>query len=134
TRMLLNTLFSAIALFATSNASSDIVYTPHITSPNASTEWHAGATHNVTWDATCVPYEKRNDTGRIILGYKGDTTSENLDIGMWAPVTVTHSKQPTAIEHPLCTGFPIARGYVIVTMPSTVEPRNDYFIARKYTL
>ncbi|RDB15282.1 hypothetical protein Hypma_004795 [Hypsizygus marmoreus] len=92
------------------SAQSLIVFSPHITSPKASMIWCAGSTHNVTWDTSNIPAEKRESTGLVLLGYDG-RNSENLDIA-----------------HPLASSFPISRGFVAVTVPKTVAPRDDYFI------
>ncbi|PFH53287.1 hypothetical protein AMATHDRAFT_45563 [Amanita thiersii Skay4041] len=87
-----------------------IVFSPQITNPKSNVTWLTGSTHNVTWDTTKIPEEKRNLTGLILLGHAGNN-SENLDI-----------------EHPLATNFPIKDGTVAVTIPMNKEPRDDYFV------
>ncbi|KAF9465827.1 hypothetical protein BDZ94DRAFT_1296310 [Collybia nuda] len=114
--MIFFTILSALLFAALSNASPTssqnfIVYSPHITSPKASTTWALGSTHNITWETSDIPHEKRGSNGLILLGYVGNGASEHLDI-----------------DHPLASSFPIEKGYVLVRMPKNTPCRNDYFI------
>ncbi|KAF5374089.1 hypothetical protein D9615_008890 [Tricholomella constricta] len=116
--MFFSTIVSALLLAASANncnaspinAQSLIVFSPRITYPKAGMTWSIGSTHNVTWDTSNIPREKKGSMGRILLGYNG-TESENLDV-----------------EHPLATAFPIDHGRVSVTVPKHAKPRDDYFI------
>ncbi|KAL9710938.1 hypothetical protein Ac2012v2_005478 [Leucoagaricus gongylophorus] len=87
---------------------SNIVFSPHITSPTSKAIWPMGSVQNVTWETTDLPNEKRKNTGIVMLGYLEDG-NEHLDI-----------------RHPLATGFRIDQGYVLITVPRRIAERNDY--------
>lgn len=88
-----------------------IVYNPHITSPTASTVWHAGKHYTITWDTSDIPSEAVNYKGTIKLGYlpADGTGGENLH---WQ----------------LADGFPIANGQVRVKLPADLQTRHDYIV------
>ncbi|KAK2465743.1 hypothetical protein APHAL10511_002287 [Amanita phalloides] len=87
------------------------VFSPHITSPTAGTEWLVGSLVSVTWDASGVPPDATDRKGKIILGYLDDDDgNEHL-----------HYKNP------LAKNFDIRRGRVNFTVPD-VESRDDYIV------
>ncbi|KAF8336744.1 hypothetical protein F5887DRAFT_565197 [Amanita rubescens] len=87
-----------------------LVFDPTITSPAAGNQWVMGQTYNATWVTSNIPSELQNATSFILLGHSGNN-SENLDI-----------------KHPLATGFRLLDGWVNITIPLAVDPRDDYFI------
>ncbi|KAH7885661.1 hypothetical protein F5I97DRAFT_1130267 [Phlebopus sp. FC_14] len=87
-----------------------IVWNPMITSPQFGDVWVAGCTQNVTWLTDNIPDEKKNATGLLLLGYYANN-SENLDI-----------------KHPLASGFPIAWGYVQITVPANLTRGDNYTV------
>ncbi|KAI0657318.1 hypothetical protein C8Q70DRAFT_919607 [Cubamyces menziesii] len=94
-----------------SDPKTEIVFRPHITSPQAGAIWPAGSTQTITWDTSDIPEDYKNQTGLILLGYiEGQDTNEHLDVA-----------------HPLAVNFPISAGSTQVNVPD-VEPRHDYVV------
>ncbi|KAF9820722.1 hypothetical protein IEO21_01165 [Rhodonia placenta] len=87
------------------------VFSPPVTSPDASTTWHIGSIEQVTWDTSSIPKAITNSKGKLVLGYVNNGIDEHLDL-----------------EHPLAAGFDITQGSVQVVVPN-VEPANDYIVA-----
>ncbi|KAH7885263.1 hypothetical protein F5I97DRAFT_1928664 [Phlebopus sp. FC_14] len=87
-----------------------LVWSPTITSPKLGDVWLTGSTQNVTWLIDDIPDEKKNSTGLLLLGYFANN-SENLDI-----------------KHPLASGFPIAWGWVDITVPTNLTRRDNYTV------
>ncbi|KAI9058487.1 hypothetical protein FKP32DRAFT_1669315 [Trametes sanguinea] len=105
------TAVSAAPAAVFSKPKTDIVFRPHITSPQAGDVWPVGSTQTVTWDTSDIPEEARNQTGLILLGYlEGDDTDEHL-----------------GVNDPLAYNFPITAGSAQVTVPE-VQSRNDYVV------
>ncbi|OSC97211.1 hypothetical protein PYCCODRAFT_1350861, partial [Trametes coccinea BRFM310] len=105
------TAVSAAPAAVFSKPKTDIVFRPHITSPQAGAVWPVGSTQTVTWDTSDIPEEARNQTGLILLGYlEGDDTDEHL-----------------GVNDPLAYNFPITAGSAQVTVPD-VQTRNDYVV------
>ncbi|KAJ2987243.1 hypothetical protein NUW54_g9481 [Trametes sanguinea] len=99
---------------STSSRTTDIVFRPHITSPQAGDVWPVGSTqHRHLGTPLTIPEEARNQTGLILLGYlEGDDTDEHL-----------------GVNDPLAYNFPITAGSAQVTVPE-VQSRNDYVVVR----
>ncbi|EIW81344.1 hypothetical protein CONPUDRAFT_82328 [Coniophora puteana RWD-64-598 SS2] len=111
--MFFTTLFTAVSVLASlANAipvgTRDVV-DPPITSPNASTVWHAGETQTVTWSTDNLPSQQTTSTGMLVLGYQFNN-SENL-----------------MLDSPLATGFQYTDGQAQITVPD-VPTRNDYIV------
>ncbi|KAJ7133010.1 hypothetical protein C8R46DRAFT_945182 [Mycena filopes] len=87
------------------------VYSPPITKPDASTRWARGTDALVTWSTSNMPEQITNATGRVLLGYLEDGSSnEHLDV-----------------DHPLAQGFNITDGSVKIHVPD-VLPRDNYIV------
>ncbi|KAJ7245029.1 hypothetical protein B0H12DRAFT_1128339 [Mycena haematopus] len=87
------------------------VYSPPITSPDASTTWARESTVTVTWSTAAIPQSITNPTGRLLLGYLNPGSSnEHLDLG-----------------HPLAEGFDIRDGNRTIRVPD-VPPRDNYIV------
>ncbi|TFL01805.1 hypothetical protein BDV98DRAFT_567558 [Pterulicium gracile] len=87
-----------------------VVYNPEITAPVAKQQWCIGSTVNVTWDASDIPSDAFENTGKILLGYGGDEYNLHLDV-----------------DHPLATGFLLRSEFTSITVPD-VEPRDNYMV------
>ncbi|KAF9465754.1 hypothetical protein BDZ94DRAFT_1159402 [Collybia nuda] len=88
------------------------VFNPHITNPDANTEWPVGSKQTVTWETADIPPDSQltRPDGKILLGHLGPVGGMNLDF-----------------DHPLAQGFKLRDGKVQITVPD-VAPRDDYII------
>ncbi|KAI8340769.1 hypothetical protein BC941DRAFT_418133, partial [Chlamydoabsidia padenii] len=103
--------FLVLATFLTISLA--FVLNPEITYPTAESIWTAGSRQNITWDTEhVVGGPIPNDyTGIIKLGYLDpvDTPNEHLH---WE----------------LAAGFPLNKGWQVVTLPTDLESRHTYII------
>ncbi|KAG6809412.1 hypothetical protein H0H92_000337 [Tricholoma furcatifolium] len=109
------------------------VFSPTITSPNASTVWPVGTQQTVTWETDNIPPASQltDPNGMVVLGYLGSNGGYNLDIGenVFYTLLVSHIKACglIMIDNPLAQDFPLTQGEVDITVPN-VTPRDDYII------
>lgn len=101
---------NGVRVFSDSAPLSREVYSPPVTSPDASTIWDIGSIEQVTWDTSSIPKSITNSKGKLVLGYVNNGTDEHLDL-----------------DHPLAEGFEITQGFVQVVVPN-VKPANDYIV------
>lgn len=101
---------NGVRVFSDSAPFSREVYSPPVTSPDASTIWDIGSIEQVTWDTSSIPKAITNSKGKLVLGYVNNGTDEHLDL-----------------DHPLAEGFEITQGFVQVVVPN-VKPANDYIV------
>lgn len=101
---------NGVRVFSDSAPFSREVYSPPVTSPDASTIWDIGSIEQVTWDTSSIPKSITNSKGKLVLGYVNNGTDEHLDL-----------------DHPLAEGFEITQGFVQVVVPN-VKPANDYIV------
>lgn len=111
-----------------------VVYNPEITAPVAKQQWCIGSTVNVTWDASDIPSDAFENTGKILLGYGGDEYNLHLDVGMCGSAIsrwgLLDSPNVTVADHPLATGFLLRSEFTSITVPD-VEPRDNYMVVGK---
>ncbi|KAJ7367100.1 hypothetical protein B0H14DRAFT_82454 [Mycena olivaceomarginata] len=88
------------------------VYSPPITSPDASTRWVRGTEVTVTWSTSNMPQSVTNPKGTLLLGYLEEGSSnEHLDL-----------------DHPLAEGFDIRDGHRTIRVPDAATPRDNYIV------
>ncbi|KAF7365032.1 hypothetical protein MVEN_00374300 [Mycena venus] len=87
------------------------VYSPPVTSPDASTRWARQTEVTVTWSISDMPQSITNPRGRLLLGYlEPGSSNEHLDL-----------------DHPLAEGFDIRDGHRTIRVPD-VPPRDNYIV------
>ncbi|KAF8914889.1 hypothetical protein CPB85DRAFT_1433370 [Mucidula mucida] len=115
--VLFTTLFFALGVVAyparSTRPQNLIVWNPKITSPKPGDKaWVSNERRNVTWSVDDIPPEKRNDTGKVVLGHWDmDGQNENLNY-----------------THPIARDFPLITGWIECTMPPHVPSGNQYFV------
>ncbi|PWN94700.1 hypothetical protein FA09DRAFT_290764, partial [Tilletiopsis washingtonensis] len=88
-----------------------LVYNPRIIEPTSATVWGAGKTQTVAWSTEDIPDEARNYRGMIKLGYQPADGSGGLNL-KWT----------------LASDFLLTDDQADITLPSDLEPRDDYIV------
>ncbi|KAL0060631.1 hypothetical protein AAF712_012574 [Marasmius tenuissimus] len=103
-------LFAATATVSASPLAKRDIWSPPITSPDATTVWEAGQVVQVTWD-TANPPEVFPDGGQITL--------KNFNTALF---------DDTVFNVVVKEGFSLTDGSAEITVPSNIPTDDQYFI------
>ncbi|KAF8171994.1 hypothetical protein K438DRAFT_2057277 [Mycena galopus ATCC 62051] len=95
------------------------VYSPPITSPDASTTWTRNTSVTVTWCAAS-PARVSNPTGSLLLGYlEPGSSNEHLNLGNNIIIFCVHAVLTIwpPFRSPTCTRFSLRDGNRTITVP-----------------